>query len=70
MSPFEIGIIGLVVLFLLLAIRMPVGFTMALVGLAGFMYLVSAEGGLSMAARACWRNFSSYSLSVIQRAAL
>lgn len=65
MSPLETGLIGLAILFLLLAIRMPVGFTMALVGLAGFVYLVSVEGGLSMAARACWMNFSSYSLSVI-----
>ena len=65
MSPLETGLIGLAILFLLLAIRMPVGFTMALIGLAGFVYLVSAEGGLSMAARACWMNFSSYSLTVI-----
>jgi C4-dicarboxylate transporter DctM subunit len=65
MSPLVIGIIGLVILFILLAIRLPVGYTMALIGLTGFMYLVSVEGGLSMAARICWMQFSSYSFSVV-----
>jgi C4-dicarboxylate transporter DctM subunit len=65
MSPHIIGIIGLMILFILLAIRLPVGFAMALIGLTGFMYLVSAEGGLSMAARICWMQFSSYSFSVV-----
>jgi len=65
MSPFLIGIIGLAILFILLAIRLPVGYAMALIGLTGFMYLVSAEGGLSMAARICWMQFSSYSFSVV-----
>jgi C4-dicarboxylate transporter DctM subunit len=65
MSPFLIGIVGLAILFILLAIRLPVGYAMALIGLTGFMYLVSAEGGLSMAARICWMQFSSYSFSVV-----
>jgi C4-dicarboxylate transporter DctM subunit len=65
MSPLTIGIVGLVILLILLSIRLPVGYAMALIGLTGFIYLVSAEGGLTMAARLCWINFSSYSLSVI-----
>jgi C4-dicarboxylate transporter DctM subunit len=65
MSPHVIGIIGLVILFILLAIRLPVGYAMALIGLTGFVYLVSAEGGLTMAARICWMQFSSYSFSVV-----
>jgi tripartite ATP-independent transporter DctM subunit len=65
MSPLTIGIIGLVILLILMAIRLPVGFAMALIGLTGFIYLVSVEGGLTMAARLCWIHFSSYSLSVI-----
>jgi C4-dicarboxylate transporter, DctM subunit len=65
MSPLVIGIIGLVILFLLLGIRLPVGYAMTFIGLTGFMYLVSAEGGLSMAARICWMQFSSYSFSVV-----
>jgi len=65
MSPVIVGVIGLAILLLLLSIRLPVGFTMALVGLSGFIYLVSPEGGLTMAARACWDQFNSYSFSVI-----
>ena len=65
MSPVVVGIIGLAFLFFFLAIRMPVGFAMALIGLSGFIFLVSSEGGLTMAARATWGQFSSYNFSVV-----
>ena len=65
MSPVVVGIIGLAFLFFFLAIRMPVGIAMALIGLCGFIFLVSSEGGLSMAARATWGQFASYHFSVV-----
>ncbi len=65
MNPVVVGVIGLGLLLLLLAIRMPVGYAMALIGLSGFVFLVSPEGGLTMAARACWDQFSSYHFSVV-----
>jgi len=65
MSPVLVGIIGLLLLLLLLSMRLPVGYTMAAVGLCGFIYLTSPRGGLSMAARACWDQFASYNFSVI-----
>ena len=65
MSPVVVGIIGLAFLFFFLAIRMPVGYAMALIGLSGFIFLVSSEGGLTMAARATWGQFSSYHFSVV-----
>jgi len=65
MSPVLVGTIGMVLLLFLIAIRMPVGFAMALVGLSGFTFLVSAEGGLTMAARAAWGQFASYDFSVV-----
>jgi tripartite ATP-independent transporter DctM subunit len=65
MSPVTIGLLGLAILLLLLAIRLPVGYAMASVGLTGFIYLVSAKGGLTMAARAAWDQFGSYDFSVI-----
>lgn len=65
MNPVVVGIIGLVLLLFFLAIRMPVGFTMALVGLSGFIFLVSPGGGLSMAARSTWDQFASYHFSVV-----
>ncbi len=65
MNPVVVGIIGLALLLFFLAIRMPVGFAMALIGLSGFIFLVSSEGGLTMAARATWGQFSSYHFSVV-----
>jgi len=65
MNPVSSGIIGLILLLSLLAIRMPVGFAMAIVGVSGFVYMVSPEGGLTMAARATWEQFASYNFSVI-----
>jgi len=65
MNPVVVGIIGLALLLFFLAIRMPVGFAMALIGLSGFIFLVSPEGGLTMAARASWDQFASYTFSVV-----
>ena len=50
MDPVTVGIVGLVILLVLLAIRLPVGYAMASVGLVGFIYMVSAKVGLTMAA--------------------
>ncbi len=65
MNPVVVGIIGFALLLFFLAIRMPVGFAMALIGLSGFIFLVSPEGGLTMAARATWDQFASYHFSVV-----
>jgi tripartite ATP-independent transporter DctM subunit len=65
MSMTTIGIIGIVLLLLGLFSRMPVGFVMALLGLAGFSYVVNFEAGLNLLARDIWDTFSSYSLTVI-----
>jgi len=64
-SSVTIGLIGIVVLVLIFLLGMPVGFSMALVGLIGFCYLVSPEAGLSILARDVFASFSSYSLTVI-----
>jgi len=44
---------------------MPVGFTMALVSLAGFCLLASPQASLSVLARDIFATLSSYSLTVI-----
>jgi len=64
-SPVTIGIIGIVVLVVIFLLGMPVGFTMALVGLVGFCYLVTVQAGLSILARDFFATLSSYSLTVI-----
>lgn len=65
MSPATAAVISIVLLVFLFLLRMPVAYVMALVGVLGFSYTVSAEGGLSLLARDIWAQFSSYSLSVI-----
>lgn len=65
MSPVTIGIIGIGVLIVIFLLGMPVGFAMALVGLAGFCYLVTPAAGLSILARDIFSVLSSYSLTVI-----
>jgi len=64
-SSVAVGTIGIVVLILIFLLGMPVGFSMAFVGLVGFCYLVSPEAGLSLLARDVFGNFSAYSLTVI-----
>jgi tripartite ATP-independent transporter DctM subunit len=65
MNSVIVGVVGIFVLVVLFLFRMPVGFAMALVGVAGFSYLVSVDAGLSVLARDLFYTFSSYSLTVI-----
>jgi C4-dicarboxylate transporter DctM subunit len=65
MSPPLIGIIGFVILILVFALGVPISFTMALVGMAGFAYLVSPISGLSLLPRDIFEQFTSYPLTVI-----
>ena len=64
-GPIIIGVIGMLFLFLLLALRMQVGFAMALIGFAGFVYLSSWESGLAVLGLESFKTGSSYALSVI-----
>jgi len=65
MTPFTIGIIGIVVLFLLFLIRMPVGFAMGLVGFLGYSYLVNLNAGLTLAGQTPYLIVASYTFSVV-----
>ncbi len=65
MSPTLVGIIGLTALFLLIFSRMPVGFVMALVGFAGFGYVVSFDAAMNLIAKDIFDVFGSYNLTVI-----
>ena len=65
MSPAVIGFIGIVAFFVLLGLKKPVAFAMALVGFFGFSALTSLNSGLYMVSTELYTNFSSYSLSVI-----
>ena len=65
MSLTTIGITGIVLLIIMLFSRMPVGFSMALLGFLGFSYVVNLEAGLDLMVRDIWDIFSSYGLTVI-----
>ncbi|MFC1533779.1 TRAP transporter large permease [Thermodesulfobacteriota bacterium] len=65
MNPAAAGIIGIGLLIVLLLLRMPVAFSMALVGFIGFAYLTTPEAALGLLGREIFDAFSSYPLSVI-----
>jgi C4-dicarboxylate transporter DctM subunit len=65
MSPQLIGIIGVIVLLVLFTIGVPVGFSMAIVGLAGYCIIVTPSAGFSLLASDFFDIFSSYTLTVI-----
>jgi C4-dicarboxylate transporter DctM subunit len=65
MSPTTIGLVGLVILVIVLFSRMPVGFVMALVGFAGFAYMISMDTALRVLAKDFYSMFSSYNMTVV-----
>ncbi|VBB44173.1 TRAP dicarboxylate transporter, DctM subunit [uncultured Desulfatiglans sp.] len=65
MSPALIGTIGILIMLFLFMTRMPVAYVMALVGFAGFSYMVSGIGGLNLLSRTIYESFASYGLTTI-----
>src|SRR4030042_1595531 len=65
MSPILIGTIGVIILLFCFSIGMPMAFSMALVGTAGFAYLVSPDAAFSLLPRDVFDQFTSFPLSVI-----
>lgn len=60
-----VGVIGFGVLFLLLALGMPIGFAMAGVGAAGFMLIGGLPGALTMIGTSPYTTVSSYEMAVL-----
>jgi C4-dicarboxylate transporter DctM subunit len=62
-------IVGLYGTFIMLAVmlllKIPVGFTMAICGFLGVMFVVSAKAALNLVGADLWNTFSSYGLTVI-----
>ncbi|MBW1721476.1 MAG: TRAP transporter large permease [Deltaproteobacteria bacterium] len=65
MSPITIGILGILLLFLFLAMRMQIGFAMALVGFLGFIALNSFESAIGVLGIDPIKTTADYTLSVI-----
>jgi len=64
-SPTLTGLVGIAALFILIFLRIPVGFVMAGVGFLGFGYIVSFDASMNMIAKDLFSVFGSYSLTVI-----
>lgn len=65
MSPSTAAVLGLILLMVLMALRMPVSFAMILAGFLGNAYMLSTDAALYMLATNVWGQLSSYGLSVI-----
>ncbi|UCF93767.1 MAG: TRAP transporter large permease [Desulfobacterales bacterium] len=65
MSPDTAAILGLIFLFMLMALRMPVSFAMILAGFLGNAWIISTDAAIYMLATNVWGQLSSYGLSVI-----
>lgn len=65
MDPTLVGILGIGIMLVMFFTRMPVAYVMALVGFAGFSYLISVKGGLNLISRSIYEVFSSYGLTTI-----
>ena len=65
MGPIESGILGVVVFLILMILRVPIAFGMAIVGFIGCSYLSSPSGAYRTVATSFFNTFGTYSLSVI-----
>lgn len=65
MSPVLIGIIGLAVLFILMALEVPIAFAMALVGFCGFAFISGLEAAVNMVGLVPYTTAASYIFSVL-----
>ena len=65
MSGDAVAIIGFVVLFVLMLLRVPVGMAMGLVGVGGFAYLVGGSAALKNVGHTTARTVTDYNFAVI-----
>jgi C4-dicarboxylate transporter DctM subunit len=65
MSTDAVAVIGFVVLFALMLLRVPVGMAMGLVGVTGFGYIVGGLPALKMVGQTSMRTVADYSFGVI-----
>jgi C4-dicarboxylate transporter, DctM subunit len=66
MSGPIVGVCGIVIMFaVLFLLRIPAGFTMAIVGFLGIVYVAGMKAALGMIGTDMWNIFSNYGLTVI-----
>ncbi|MFC1533436.1 TRAP transporter large permease [Thermodesulfobacteriota bacterium] len=65
MNPILIGIIGFVILFIFLALRMPLGIGMFLIGFVGLWYLISSNAAIVKVGLIPFETMASIDLAVL-----
>jgi len=65
MSPVEVGLIALVILFLLMFMGMHLGFAMALVGFAGYVFIAGLDQAVIMVGLVPYTTVASYIFGVM-----
>ena len=65
MDPISIGLIGIIALLVLIFLRMPVSFTMFIVGFVGLFLFMGKEAAFNILSADIWGQFSSYTLAII-----
>ena len=65
MDNLTAGFAGICLFFLLLSLKMPIAYVMAIVGFLGFSYIVSPGAAFRVVSKDLYATFSAYTLSVI-----
>jgi C4-dicarboxylate transporter, DctM subunit len=65
MNPIIVGVVGIVILFAILAFRVPIAFAMAAVGFVGFVILNSWKSAFSVVTTEPFAMVTSYTFSVL-----
>lgn len=65
MTPIQIGLISIVLIFILLFLRMPVAYVMLVVGMSGFAIIRTPAAMFSISSQTVYNTFASYSLIVV-----
>jgi tripartite ATP-independent transporter DctM subunit len=65
LNPITIGLVGIIFFFILIILKMPIAYAMAIVGFVGFSYLTTTSAAFALVSSDLFSTFSNYSLSVI-----
>lgn len=65
MSTEMTGVVGILLLFVFLALRTHIGVALSLIGFGGISYIIDMDAGLNLLGMVPWEEGSSYTLSVI-----
>ncbi len=65
MSPETIGLLGVIVLLILIMLKVPIGFSMLIIGVVGYGVIIGPTAALAKMGTDIFNNAHNYSLSVI-----